>query len=92
MAGKKDGDHRKLTEEMRLQTFITTGDQKRPLTARERQVLCEIVLGATNRAIAQRFFISENTVRNHVRHILEKLGVSNRREAANWARRDNFLD
>ena len=56
------------------------------LTAREMQVLRELATDATNREIADRLFISENTVRNHMHKILEKLGVSGRREAVNLAR------
>jgi DNA-binding CsgD family transcriptional regulator len=42
---------------------------------------------ATNREIAVRLFVSENTVKNHVRSILAKLGLQNRRQAARLARR-----
>ena len=55
------------------------------LTAREMQVLRELSTDATNREIAERLYISENTVRNHMHNILEKLGVSSRREAVNLA-------
>jgi DNA-binding CsgD family transcriptional regulator len=56
------------------------------LTAREREVLDVLVTGATNRAIAERLFISEKTVSVHVTNLLAKLGVSNRGEAAALAR------
>jgi len=56
------------------------------LTSRELQVLRELATDATNREIADRLFISENTVRNHMHNILEKMGVSGRREAVNLAR------
>jgi DNA-binding NarL/FixJ family response regulator len=56
------------------------------LTSREMQVLRELATDATNREIADRLFISENTVRNHMHNILEKLGVAGRREAVNMAR------
>jgi DNA-binding NarL/FixJ family response regulator len=55
------------------------------LTAREVEVLRELATDATNHEIADRLFISENTVRNHVHNILEKLGISNRREAVSLA-------
>ena len=51
------------------------------LSPREVDVLGELESGATNFEIAQRLFLSENTVKHHVRSILNKLGVKNRREA-----------
>lgn len=57
------------------------------LTGREMEVLREMASNATNREIAERLFISENTVRNHVHNILEKLKATSRREAINLARR-----
>jgi len=52
------------------------------LSEREREVLALIAEGLTNREIAERLVISPFTARNHVTHILEKLGVSRRAEAA----------
>lgn len=54
----------------------------RGLSAREREVLALIAEGCTNREIAERLVISEITARNHVSHILEKLDVRRRSEAA----------
>jgi two-component system, NarL family, nitrate/nitrite response regulator NarL len=51
------------------------------LSSREREVLRELENGASNQEIAQRLFLSENTVKHHIRSILEKLQVPNRREA-----------
>ncbi len=62
-----------------------------PLTAREIEVLRELGTGASNRDIAKRLYISENTVRNHVRNILDKLHVSNRVEAATYAVREGLV-
>ena len=55
------------------------------LTAREREVLVLIAEGATNKEIAAKLVVSENTARNHVSHILSKLGFSRRSEAAAYA-------
>lgn len=53
-----------------------------PLTDREREVLALLARGRNNRSIARELSIAEVTVRTHVSHILSKLGVSNRVEAA----------
>ena len=55
------------------------------LTKREREVLCLIITGATNRQIAQSLFISERTVKNHVTNILSRLDLNDRVEAAIFA-------
>lgn len=55
------------------------------LTAREREVLCLIVAGASNREIAEALYISERTVKNHITHILSQLNVRDRTQAALFA-------
>lgn len=52
------------------------------LTPREREVLRMIAQGASNREIAQLLFLSEGTVRNHISHILNRLNVRDRTQAA----------
>ena len=52
------------------------------LTSREVQVLRLIAAGASNRDIAEQLVISERTVKSHITHILGKLGVSSRTQAA----------
>jgi DNA-binding NarL/FixJ family response regulator len=52
------------------------------LTARERQVLRMIAAGSSNREIAQAIFLSEGTVRNHISHILTRLNLRDRTQAA----------
>jgi two-component system, NarL family, nitrate/nitrite response regulator NarL len=52
------------------------------LTPRELQIISEIVDGETNRGIAKKFGLRENTVKHHVTHIFDKVGVDNRLELA----------
>ena len=59
-----------------------------PLTTREREVLARLAAGRTNRQIAAELVLSERTVETHVGHVLGKLGVANRAEAAAWATRN----
>lgn len=54
------------------------------LTEREREVLAHLAQGRTNQEIADALTVSENTVRFHLKNIYEKLGVTNRTEAAAW--------
>jgi two-component system, NarL family, response regulator DevR len=63
-----------------------------PLSSREKEVLKLIAEGSTNKEIAQALVISEHTARNHVVHILDKLGLSRRSEAAAYAAKAGFLD
>jgi len=62
------------------------------LTDRELEVLRKLSTGATNREIAHALYISENTVRNHVRNILEKLHLNNRVQAAAFALREGYAE
>ncbi len=56
-----------------------------PLTRRESEVLRQLALGLSNKEIAQALEISYETVKEHVQHILRKLGVADRTQAAVWA-------
>jgi two-component system NarL family response regulator len=62
------------------------------LTSRELEVLKLVAKGMSNREIAEELFISENTVKNHVRNILEKLHLHSRMEAVIYAVRERLLD
>jgi DNA-binding NarL/FixJ family response regulator len=62
------------------------------LTERELEVLQLVAQGLNNRDIAKQLFISENTVKNHVRNILDKLHLHSRMEAVVYAVRENLLD
>lgn len=62
------------------------------LTEREMEVLRLVAKGLNNRDIAKQLFISENTVKNHVRNILEKLQLHSRMEAVVYAVREKLLE
>jgi DNA-binding NarL/FixJ family response regulator len=62
------------------------------LTDREMQVLKLVAKGMNNRDIAKELFISENTVKNHVRNILEKLQIHSRMEAVMIAVREKLIE
>ena len=71
----------------RLNTLAASGSQAEgsELTEREREVLALIARGYTNKQIANALIVTEKTARNHVSHILEKLGLARRSEAAAFA-------
>ncbi len=60
------------------------------LTERELEILDLVVAGLTNRGIAERLFLSESTIRAHIRSIMQKLNVENRVQAATFALRNNL--
>ncbi len=75
---------RQAAERDRLQTPM--------LTSRELEVLRQVARGITNKEVAEQLYISENTVKNHVRNILEKLHLHSRMEAVMYAVRMGLLD
>ena len=62
------------------------------LTPREMEVLKLVAKGLNNRDIAKELFISENTVKNHIRNILERLQLHSRMEAVVYAVREKLLE
>ncbi len=81
----------KLLEEF-VQMSRGPAEPAAQLTTRELQVLRLVARGKSNRQIAEELFISENTVKNHIRNMLEKLQMKSRMEAAMYAVRSNLLD
>ena len=65
---------------------------KNGLTPRELQVISTIVAGYSNKEIAQKFAISEDTVKHHLTNIFDKLGVSTRLELATYAISQHLVD
>ena len=63
-----------------------------PLTLREQEVLRLVATGLPNREIASILFVAESTVKTHVEHIIAKIGVSDRVQAAVWAARHGLVD
>ncbi len=66
-------------------------DMEAPLTRRESEVLRQLAHGLTNKEIAQALGISYETVKEHVQHILRKVGVADRTQAAVWAVRKGLV-
>jgi DNA-binding NarL/FixJ family response regulator len=80
---------RRVTGALGAPTAATSDDVH--LTKRESEVLKQIAFGLTNKEIAQSLGISYETVKEHVQHILQKLAVSDRTQAAVWAVRRNLV-
>ena len=74
-----------------LATPRTAADVEVPLTQRESEVLRQLAFGLTNKEIGQALGISYETVKEHVQHILRKIGVTDRTQAAVWAVRKGLV-
>jgi DNA-binding NarL/FixJ family response regulator len=75
-----------------LLRYVLTNDQSSDLatlSARQREILGYVVEGLSNAEIARRLYLSESTIKQHLRAAYKLLGVSNRTEAANLFRRGN---
>jgi len=82
-----------------MQQFATGGDERplpaatmngrarerSPLSQREREIVGLVAQGFKNKEMAEKMFISEQTVKNHLHNIFDKLGVSDRLELALYA-------
>jgi DNA-binding NarL/FixJ family response regulator len=74
-----------ITEFTRVSSMVPAAQMEGlvdPLSEREREILALIARGASNKEIASQLYIAEGTVKNHITHILGKLGVRDRTQAA----------
>ncbi|MGP3948866.1 response regulator [Streptomyces sp. 7N604] len=72
-------------------SLITPQRTATTLTPREREILVLVAQGRSNRDIAESLVISERTARTHVSHVLTKLGLTSRTQAALWAVREGLV-
>src|SRR6187200_1197368 len=75
-----------------MPAFLTGKDKDDMLTGREREILQLLADGMSNADVAGRLFISQETVKSHVRHILTKLEADTRTHAVAIALRDAIID
>jgi DNA-binding NarL/FixJ family response regulator len=75
-----------------MPAFLSGKDREDMLTGREREILQLLADGMSNADVAQRLFISQETVKSHVRHILAKLEADTRTHAVAIALRDAIID
>ncbi|MEO7068942.1 MAG: response regulator transcription factor [Nostocoides sp.] len=81
-----------LSADLTRRAVETMREGHRLLTAREREVLVLVADGLSNNDIAKALFVSRATVKTHLGHLLEKLGVDSRTAAVAVARRRGLLD
>lgn len=75
-----------------LRTRDVVSTRQPTLTGREIEILQLVSEGLTSREIADKLYISENTVKNHVRNVLEKTGLTSRHDAVRYAVREGIID
>ena len=83
-----------IAEFTRVSSLVPAAQMERlvePLSERELEILALIARGDSNKEIAEQLYIAEGTVKNHVTHILGKLGVRDRTQAALKARELGLL-
>jgi DNA-binding NarL/FixJ family response regulator len=83
---------RRLMMELRSGGKPAQSPEMQRLTEREREVLAEIARGRSNKEIALDLVLSEKTVKTHVSNILQKLGLSDRTQAALFAVREGLVE
>lgn len=81
----------KLFNHVKMEGGLSEEKEKPQLTRRELEVLCRLVDGLKDRKISERLFISENTVRSHIKSIYRKLRVSSRSQAVAKAMQERII-
>jgi LuxR family transcriptional regulator of csgAB operon len=71
-----------LDNERVISSYIASSSD---LTSREKEILTQLITGASNKQIADRLFISPHTVKTHIYNVYKKLGINNRLQATLWA-------
>jgi DNA-binding NarL/FixJ family response regulator len=72
------------------QAAVQRDRERSPLSQREREIVALVAQGFKNKEMAEKMFISEQTVKNHLHNIFDKLGVSDRLELALYAIHNNL--
>jgi two-component system, NarL family, nitrate/nitrite response regulator NarL len=75
----------KLIAELHAASRVPSDPRKPPLSPRESEILCLVATGSSNKEVARALGVAESTVKIHVQHILRKLGLSSRVQAAVYA-------
>ena len=88
-SGWSDEELRRVSGAMR--TPRVAGNAEVSLTDREHEVLRQMACGLTNKQIAETLHVSYETVKEHIQHILRKIGVTDRTQAAVWAVRKGVV-
>lgn len=88
--------HPQATKQLLTHVTVPGNNEDQPkvdeLTPRERDVLCQITLGKSNKEISTGLYITEKTVKTHVSNILSKLSVHDRTQAAILAMKNNWFE
>jgi two-component system nitrate/nitrite response regulator NarL len=79
-----------LAKALRNKDRVSNNGDLPPLTSREQEILEQIANGMSNKRIAKALGISEGTVKVHVKHLLKKLNLHSRTEAAVWILRQRY--
>jgi two-component system NarL family response regulator len=75
-----------------LRTRDVVSTRSPSLTGREIEILGHVANGQTSKEIAEDLYISENTVKNHIRNVLDKTGLGSRHDAVRYAIREGLIE